>query len=159
MPNPTLAESSLDAAEPIPANHALDRRARMLSGPILPTLLALTLPVIAVVAAQTFVAVLEAFWVSRLGTAAMAGVSLVIPLYVLMNTMSNGGIGGVSSAISRAIGGGRASDADALLLHAVLIALAFGALFTSGWLVFGRTITTALGGAFEVERDATTYAG
>jgi Na+-driven multidrug efflux pump len=66
----------------------------MLRGPIIPTLLKLTFPVIAVVVTQTFVAVLEAYWVSRLGTEAVAGVSLVLPLLILMNTMSNGGIGG-----------------------------------------------------------------
>jgi len=143
-----------------PGSHALDKRARLLTGPILPTLLNLTMPVIAVIAAQTFVAVLEAFWVSRLGTAAVAGISLVIPLYILMNTMSNGGIGGgVSSAISRAIGGARAADADALLFHSVLIAVAFGALFTGAWFLFGRTITAALGGAGESQGDALTYAG
>jgi putative MATE family efflux protein len=141
-------------------SHALDRRARLLTGPILPTLLNLTLPVIAVIVTQTFVAVLEAFWVSRLGTQAVAGVSLVIPLYILMNTMSSGGIGGgASSAISRAIGGGRAADADALLFHSLLIGLAFGALFTGGWILFGHTITTALGGTGEAEGDALTYAG
>jgi putative MATE family efflux protein len=153
------SDAPLQTAAPS-GSHALDRRTRLLTGPILPTLLNLTLPVIAVVATQTFVAVLEAFWVSRLGTAAVAGVSLVIPLYILMNTMSGGGIGGgASSAISRAIGGGRAADADALLFHSLLIALAFGALFTGGWFLFGRKIITALGGAGEAESDALTYAG
>lgn len=84
----------------------------------------------------------------------------MIPRYVLMNTMSNGGIGGgVSSAVSRAIGAGRPSDADALLFHAVLIALTFGALFASNWFMFEQAITAALGGAGEAEADALTYAG
>lgn len=165
MNDQTMQPRSLGATHrpdaPVSAEqgHALVHRASLLTGPILPTLWKLTLPVIAVIAAQTFVAVLEAFWVSRLGTAAVAGVSLVIPLYVLMNTMSNGGIGGgVSSAISRAIGGGRPENADALLLHSVLIALGFGVLFTTLWIAFGAAITTALGGTGEAERDALTYA-
>lgn len=69
------ADRSLGAGPAPSRDHAQDRRARILAGPLLPTLLTLTLPVIAVIAAQTFVAVLEAFWVSRLGTAAVAGVS------------------------------------------------------------------------------------
>ncbi|MGH3426596.1 MAG: MATE family efflux transporter [Mycobacteriales bacterium] len=104
-----------------------ERRAMMLGALVLPTLLKLTFPVIAVVVAQTVVAILEAYWVSRLGTEAVAGVSLVLPLLILMGTMSNGGIGGgVSSAVARAIGAGRQADADALVLHTVIVALAFG---------------------------------
>lgn len=132
-----------------------ERRDAILRGPLLRTLFSLTLPVIAVISAQTFVAVLEAYWVSRLGTEAVAGISLVLPLLILMNTMSNGGIGGgVSSAISRAIGAGRQSDANALLLHTIVIAIAFGLLFALGALSFGSRVYTALGG----QGDAIEYA-
>lgn len=124
------------------------RRAAMLHGPVVRTLLALALPTLSVIAAQTFVAVLEAYWISRLGTDAVAGVSLVLPLLVLMGTMSNGGIGGgVSSAVARAVGGGRAVDADALLTHAVVIATLFGGAFTVVMEVGGPSIYAALGGS------------
>ncbi|MFM9851627.1 MAG: MATE family efflux transporter [Sphingomonadaceae bacterium] len=123
------------------------RRDAILHGPVIPTMLALALPTLIVIAAQTFVAVLEAYWISRLGTDAVAGVSLVLPLFVLMGTMSNGGIGGgVSSAIARAIGGGRAEDANALLAHSVLIAVLFGAAFMGAMLYGGPSIYAALGG-------------
>jgi Na+-driven multidrug efflux pump len=80
---------------------------------------------------QTFVGVAETWFVSFLGTSAIAGVALVFPLFMLMTMMSNGGIGGgVSSAIARAIGAGRTKDAEALALHAIVIAVAFGAVFT-----------------------------
>ena len=122
------------------------RFAAILAGPIIPTLARLTLPVIVMIAAQTFVTVLEAYWVSRLGTEAVAGVALVLPLVLLMGTMSNGGIGGgVSAAISRAKGAGDQARANSLLWHAVLIALAFGALFTAGALLGGRWLYAALG--------------
>lgn len=129
------------------AQTSVARRDALLNGPILITMLGLGLPVILVIAAQTFVAVLEAYWISRLGTNAIAGVSLVLPLFVLMGTMSNGGIGGgVSSAIARAIGAGKDEDANALLAHAVLIALVFGCAFTVAMLFAGRSIYAALGG-------------
>ena len=147
------------AAAPPAATPALEaRRAMMLTGPIVPTLLRLTLPVIAVIVAQTFVAILEAFWVSRLGTAAVAGVSLVLPLLILMNTMSNGGIGGgVSSAIARAIGADRRHDADSLLLHAIVIALGFGFAFAVGALVFAPQLYSSLGGQGPTLDFALTY--
>ncbi len=72
---------------------------------------------------QTGVGVAETYFVSNLGTAALAGVALVFPALMLMQMMSNGGIGGgVSSAIARALGAGRNGDADALVLHAIVVA-------------------------------------
>ena len=134
------------------------RRAALLSGPIIPTMLGLALPTLMVIAAQTFVAVLEVYWISRLGTNAVAGVSLVLPLFVLMGTMSNGGIGGgVSSAIARAVGGAAADDADALLTHSVIIAVAFGALFMGVMVGAGRPIYAALGGSGAALEQALAY--
>lgn len=138
---------------------ATDARLFMiLHGPVLPTLAKLTLPVIAVIAAQTFVAILEAYWVSRLGTDAVAGVSLVLPVFVLMGTMSNGGIGGgVSAAVSRALGAGRRDDANALVWHAIIVALAFGALFTGLAVLGGRSLYGAMGGTGAVLDNALRY--
>lgn len=124
-----------------------DRFRVILTGPVVPTLMRLSLPVLAVICAQVFVSVLEAFWVSRLGTAAVAGVALVLPVFVLMGTMSNGGIGGgVSSAVSRALGRGDRSAAEVLLVHAIALAIGFGTLFTAGALLFGHLLYAALGG-------------
>lgn len=134
------------------------RRAALLHGPIVRTMLALALPTLMVIGAQTFVAVLEAYWISQLGTDAVAGVSLVLPLLVLMGTMSNGGIGGgVSSAVARAVEAGRTSDADALLAHAVGIAVLFGGGFTVVMLIGGPSIYTALGGSGAALETALAY--
>src|SRR6266704_2461767 len=108
-------------------------RAALLKGPIARQLLGLAWPVLVVLALQTFVGVAETWFVSFLGTDALAGVALVFPLFMLMTMMSNGGIGGgVSFAVARALGAGRGADAQALVLHAVVIAVAFGAVFTIG---------------------------
>lgn len=155
----TNADARDDGLRRTPAGQALQaKRKAMLSGPIAPTLFALTLPVIAVITAQTFVAVLEAYWVSRLGTVAVAGVSLVLPLLILMNTMSNGGVGGgVSSAVSRAVGSGKPDEANELLVHAIVIALVFGLLFTIVATVFGQQIYRALGGEDDTLHNALVY--
>lgn len=136
------------------------RRETILHGPILPTLLRLGLPVIAVIVAQTAVAVMETYWISRLGTEALVGVTLVLPVFVLMATMSNGGIGGgVSSAVARAVGAGRTEEADALLLHAIALAAGFGLLFTMGAVFGGRALYAALGGEGAALDAALTYSG
>src|SRR3982074_2927911 len=127
-PSPTAAIPP--SARPAPS--------ALLSGPIIPTMLRLALPTVVVLVVQTFVGVAEAYFVGFLGTEALAGVALVFPVLMLMQMMSNGGVGGgVASAIARAVGAGRRADADALLFHAMIIAIIAGGLFMAGALLFG----------------------
>jgi Na+-driven multidrug efflux pump len=121
-------------------------------------MLGLGLPTIIVVMVQIGVSVMETFWVSRLGTDAVAGVTLVAPLVGLMATMSNGGIGGgVASAIARAIGAGRGDEAQGLLWQTVLIAIAFGLVFTVAALTAQAGVYRTLGGSGESLRLAVVY--
>src|SRR5581483_10045951 len=84
-----------------PAPAALVRRQLMLDGPIISTILRLGAPTIAVIVVQILVSVAETYFVSFLGTPALAGVSLVFPIFMLMQMMSNGAFGGgVSSAVA-----------------------------------------------------------
>jgi Na+-driven multidrug efflux pump len=64
----------------------------VLDGPIIPTLLRLALPTVVVLVVQTLVGVAETYFISFLGTEALAGVTLVFPVLMLMQMMSNGGI-------------------------------------------------------------------
>src|SRR5262245_24685286 len=118
-----------------------DRMRRLLEGPVAPTLLRLAAPNVLVMALQAAVSTLDGVFVGWLGAPALAGVSLVFPLVMLMQTMSAGGMGGgVASAIARALGARRRADADALAVHAILIALAMAALFTGGLLWAGPAV-------------------
>jgi len=122
-------------------------RARMLDGPIVPVLVKMALPTIGVMVAQTAVGIAETYYVGFLGTDALAGVALVFPIFMLMTTMSNGGFGsGVASSIARAIGAGRQRDADALVFHAIVLAIICGALFSGSILLGGPLLYRALGG-------------
>jgi putative MATE family efflux protein len=119
----------------------------LLEAPIPGTLLRLAAPNVVVIAVQAALNVLEAVFIGWLGRDALAGVALVFPLVMLMQTMSAGGMGGgVASAIARALGGGRRRDADALVVHALVIALAFGGAFTVGMLWGGPGLYRAMGG-------------
>ena len=78
----------IPGTRPIPASASKrsqghDRRA-MLDGAVLPTLLGLALPTVAVMLAQTGVSVAEAYYVGLLGTDALAGVtgqpSMLVPI-------------------------------------------------------------------------------
>jgi len=121
-------------------------RAFILRGAIVPTLFKLALPTLTVIMVQTLVGVVETYFVSQLGTDALAGAAVVFPVLMLMQMMANGGFGGgVASAISRAIGGGRPEDAQALVFHGVVLAVLLGLVFSVCALAGGPYLYAALG--------------
>jgi MATE family, multidrug efflux pump len=63
-----------------PGDPKLRVRPAMLQGPVLGTMLKLAWPTILVLLAQVAVGVAETFYVSYLGTEALAGVALVFPI-------------------------------------------------------------------------------
>ena len=122
------------------------RTTALLHAPLLPLLLSLAAPNIAVMLAQSSTGLIETYFVGKLGTDALAGMAAVFPGYMLMTMMSSGAMGGgISAAIARALGAGRRADADALVLHAVLINLGFGLAFTLAALLGGRWLYTIFG--------------
>jgi putative MATE family efflux protein len=124
-----------------------DRTRLLLEGPIALTLLRLAAPNVVVMVVQAAVNAGEAYFLGWLGADALAGVSLAFPLIMLMQTMSAGGMGGgVSSAVARALGAGRRSDANALVLHALVIAIIMGAGFTVAMVLGGSLLYRAMGG-------------
>jgi len=75
-----------------------------------------------------------------------------------MQMMSAGAMGGgIASSIARALGAGRRADANALALHAVVIALGLGAAFTIGVVGGGRWLYQAMGGSGRALDAALTY--
>ena len=162
--------SSIAASEPLPAATAAgaagaaaktgyDPRTRaLIEGPIAATLIRLAAPNMLVMLAQTSVGLVETYFVGKLGTDALAGVALVFPLLMLMQMMSAGAMGGgIASAIARALGGGRRDDANALALHALVIALVFGLSFMVALLAGGRWLFAAMGGHGAALAAAVTY--
>jgi putative MATE family efflux protein len=124
------------------------RTLALIEGPIAATLVRLAAPNVLVMLAQASVGLIEIYFIGRLGTDALAGVALVFPVVMLMQMMSAGAMGGgISSAIARALGGGRRTDADALVLHAIVIALAFGLAFSVALLAGGPRLYAAMGGS------------
>jgi len=134
------------------------RTRRLLEAPITPTLLRLAAPNVAVMVTQAVVNTGEVYFVGWLGPDALAGVSLVFPLIMLMQTMSAGGMGGgVASAVARALGAGRRQDANALVLHALVIACGMGVLFTTGALWTGPALYRTMGGTGSALAAALAY--
>jgi hypothetical protein len=67
---------------------------RLLEGPVLATLLRLAAPTVALMLLEGVVDAGEAVFVGRLGSDALAGVSLSFPLVMLRTTLSAGAYGG-----------------------------------------------------------------
>ena len=123
------------------------RTHQLLHGPIVPTLLRLAWPNVLVMLAQASTGLIETWFVSHLGTDALTGMALVFPGFMMMQMLSGGAMGGgISSAIARSLGAGRRQDADALVLHAIIINVALGVAFSALVLLFGPSLYHALGG-------------
>lgn len=131
---------------------------RLLEGPVLPTLLRLAAPTIALMLLQGVIASAEAAFVGRLGPDALAGVSVSFPMVMLMTTLSAGAFGGgIASNVARALGAGRSEEAGRHAGTALSLAVLLGIGTTGLLLFFGRSIYTALGVTGEALEAAVLY--
>jgi MATE family, multidrug efflux pump len=145
-------EASADARPPATPVNSL------LISPILPTLLKLALPNAIAMFGTALVAVAETSYIGRLGVEPLAGIALVFPFVMLTQMMSAGAMGGgVSSAVSRALGSGNRERAANLALHAAIIGTGAGLFFTAMMLFLGRSFYALLGGSGEVLEQAVHY--
>ena len=145
-------------ATPAPKPGA-SRTRLLLEGPIVRTLLQLAAPNVVVnVVLIAVTATVDAHFIGQIGSSALAGISLVFPLIMLMQQMANSSMGGaIASAIARAIGAGRHADASALVIHGMVIAVAMAVLFTSVLLIGGPAIYTLMGGTDDTLASALEY--
>lgn len=140
--------SSTVAALPIAASPPAHspRTQRLLNASIVPTLLRMAWPNVLVMLAQASTGLIETWWVSRLGTDALTGMAVVFPGFMMMQMLSAGAMGGgISSAVARALGAGRHADADALVLHALIINAVLGVLFGVLFLLAGPWLYRSMG--------------
>src|SRR3954454_2567332 len=143
----TISLSPVAKAAPRPA---AARTKLLLEGPILPTLLRLAAPNILNLLAFVGVIVFDGFFLGRIGTDALAGASLAFPFVMLVLQSTNSGMGaGVSSAVARALGGGKRDRADELVFHALLLAVALGVIFSAVMLLTMPVIFGWMGGRDE----------
>lgn len=130
----------------------------LLQGPILRTLLKLAAPNVLAMTTAVLVGVAETWYVGKLGTTQLAAMALVFPFVMLTQMMSNGAMGGgVSSAISRALGAADQDRATALGLHASVIGTLGGVLNSVVFLAFGPELYRLLGGRGEVLDEAVRF--
>ena len=131
----------------------------LLEGPVVSTLLRLAAPNLVVnVVLIAVTATVDAHFVGQMGPGALAGISLVFPMIMLMQQMANSSMGGaIASAVARAIGAGRHADASALVIHGVVIAAGMAVIFALVLLIGGPAIYTLMGGAGDTRAAALEY--
>jgi putative MATE family efflux protein len=129
------------------------------TAPIVPTIWRLALPNGLAMMAAALVSIAETWYVGQLGIMPLAGMALVFPLVMLQQMLSAGSMGGgITSAVSRALGANNLEKANALVLHAAIIGLSIGLLFTVVFSLFSEFIFSALGGKGEALAQCLLYA-
>ncbi|MBB4658825.1 MATE family efflux transporter [Parvularcula dongshanensis] len=94
------------------------------SGPVASGLARLALPMVLGVGATLSVSLADAYFLGRLGTAALAAISFTFPVVLTVTSLAIGLSAGAASVLSRAIGAGRGeADAARLATDALLLAL------------------------------------
>jgi putative MATE family efflux protein len=158
MTNTSISIAQTASATPA-LKPAVARTRLLLEGSIVRTLLRLAAPnVIVNVVLIAVTATVDAHFIGRIGSNALAGISLVFPLIMLMQQMANSSMGGaIASAIARALGAGRQADASSLVVHGVVIAAAMAAIFTTVVLVGGPVMYGLMGGSGEIRSAALEY--
>src|SRR4051794_15940359 len=140
-------------------NPGAARTRLLLEGPIVSTLLRLGAPNVVVnVVLIAVTATVDAHFIGQVSPGALAGLSLVFPLLMLMQQMANSSMGGaIASAVARAIGAGRHTDASALVVHGVVVAAIMAAIFAAVLLIGGPAIYRLMGGDGETLAAALEY--
>lgn len=150
--DPAVAAGAGPAAAPgAPAQVLLD-------GPILRTLLRLAAPNVVAMSLSVCVGIAETFYVGLLGVTPLAAMALVFPFAMLTGMLSAGAMGGgVSSAVSRALGAGDLARAHAVAKHALLIGVLAGLAYSALLLALRRWLFSTLGGSGAVLDEALAF--
>jgi Na+-driven multidrug efflux pump len=137
----------------------MDPRTKMLlEAPVGRTILRLALPNVVVMVVQASIGLIETYFVAKLGLDALAGMALVFPLFMLLQMVSAGAMGGgILSAIARALGSGNRDRANELVWSAVVITIGLGALTTAAALLCGPKLYALMGGRGSSLAAAATY--
>lgn len=138
---------------------ATDRAHALLAQRPLRAIVALAAPTTLVMAIAALSNVLHTYFVSRLGDDAIAAVSLVFPIVMILITVVAGGLGtGVAAGVARALGAGRSAQAAALAEHANVITLVVAVLGTAACELGARPLFALMGGSGAVLDQATLFA-
>ena len=126
-------------------------------GPVLRSLMALTVPIVFANILQTAYQLTDTFWVGRLGAGAVAAVSLSFPVVFLLISLGSGlGIAG-TILVAQHRGRGDQERVDYISAQTVVMMLAASVVVTVVGYLSSAPAMRLMGAAPQVLRDATAY--
>ena len=116
-------ETMADTENPLPAEGELAGRRDLTTGNIHRNIWILAVPMILEMATLSVTQIMDTYWVGKLGSAALAAVTISMTLRWVLNSLANGlGIGGMA-VVARRIGAHDKAQADHAAWQAVLLAV------------------------------------
>jgi len=145
VPNSSKPDSNIIASSELNASSEITEGVSLLIGDPKKAVLKLSGPMIVAMMIMAGYNLVNAVWVSGLGSDELAAVGFVTPVFMILVGLGNGIGAGVSSAISRRIGAKDKSGADKVAMHALLIALVLSLFLTLPLYYFLEPILKLLG--------------
>lgn len=140
--NNKTQERASSAREPLKAQ---TEGVKALLGDPKKAIIKLAWPMIIAMSVQTLYSLVDAIWVSGLGSDALASIGFVFPLLFMGIALAVGlGVGG-GSVISRKIGSKDKKGADNAAVHTIIIMVILALLYTIPLFVFSEDIFRAIG--------------
>ena len=120
-------------------------------------IVAMAIPIAIAMIAQSANNLIDAVWVVRLGSDAMAAVGVVFPLFFIIIGICNGIGIGAASAITKRVGQDNKADADNATTHALVLMIIASLILTPLMLLILRPLLMVMGGA-DIIDDCYDYA-
>jgi len=127
-------------------------------GPVGRAILLLAVPMVLETAMESIFAVVDVFFVSRVGSVAVATVGLTESLLTMIYTMAMGLSIGVTAVVARRIGEHDRDGAARAAVQAVLLGLIISALLGVVGATYASRLLELMGASDEVIREGTSYA-
>ena len=129
----------------------------LLSGSVTSALRQMAVPMLFGMVAMITVNLIDTYWVSRLGTEALAAMSFTFPVEALVINVSLGLMVGTSVVVSQSVGSGNADQARRLTTDATVLALGVVAIVSTLGLLFQDQLFGLLGAKGRMLTDVKSY--
>lgn len=141
-----------------PAGRARATREALLTGPVFPQVVRFGIPTMISMLTPAVYNVTAAYFVSGLGTTAVAALGIVFALHMIMASVGIMAGQGCASQTSRLLGAGDDEAAGFIAGTGLVLSLLGGVLLTTLGLLFTEPILAALGATATIMPDAKAYA-
>ena len=129
----------------------------MTTGAIAPTLLALSWPLVLGNLLQTAYNLADIFWVGRVSSEAVAGVSLMFPLSWMFVSTAMGLTAATIALVSQHVGAGNQRRADNVVAQTILLAIGVSTVLAVLGYTFRHELLTLMGAEDQVFTEALSY--